>query len=310
MSGARIHHGLGTVERAPTVVSVGFFDGVHRGHQTMIHQAVRLAHDRGLRSAVVTFDRHPMEVVRPGSQPPLLMTAQRRTQTLARSGVDLVVVVPFDDELRHLPPAAFVDKVLMGPLDAAAVIVGANFRFGHRATGDVATLTELGQARGFTARGVSLLEVDGVTVSSTVIRAAVGDGSVDRAAAFLGRPHLLDGIVVRGDRRGAQLGFPTANLAVPERVAVPGNGVYAGHFFSPDGAPHPCVTNVGQRPTFSGAGVRVESHLLDHDADLYGMQAAVDFRHRLRGEQRFDGPDDLVRQIREDVVAARRLLQV
>lgn len=308
MTVAPVHHGLASVERAPTAVSIGFFDGVHRGHQSMIRQAVDVAHRRGLRSAVVTFDRHPMEVVRPGSQPPLLMTPERRTDTLARLDVDLVVVIPFDDELRHLTPAAFVDKILMAPLDAAAVVVGGNFRFGHRAEGDVAALTELGHARGFSARGVSLLEIDGVTVSSTEIRAAVSEGAVERASTFLGRPHVLDGIVVRGDQRGADLGFPTANLAVPERVAVPANGVYAGRFRLPDGSAHDCVTNVGLRPTFGGTGVQVEAHLLDADLDLYGMQAAVDFRHRLRGEQRFDGPDALVDQIGRDVAAARALL--
>jgi riboflavin kinase/FMN adenylyltransferase len=289
-------------------VSIGFFDGAHRGHQSIIHTAVKRARDDGLRSVVVTFDRHPMEVVRPGSQPPLLMTAERRAHSLANLGADLVVLLPFDDDLRHSKPDAFVDRVLMGPVSAQAVIVGTNFRFGHRAAGDVATLAELGAGRGFEAVGVTLLEVDGVTVSSTEIRGAIAAGDVRRAAQFLGRPHLLDGIVVRGERRGAGLGFPTANLAIPDRLAIPANGVYAGLFHLPDGRTFPSVTNVGERPTFSGRDVRVEAHLIDTDEDLYGISAGVDFRHRLRGEQRFSGPDELVTQIRRDVDEARRLL--
>ena len=308
MTSTTIATQLDTVESAPSVVSIGLFDGVHRGHRSIISQAVARADEDGHRSVVVTFDRHPMEVVQPGTQPPLLMTKERRARTLAGLGVDLVVLLPFDDDLRHSKPAAFVDRVLMGPLDARAVIVGANFRFGHRAAGDVATLTELGQARGFRTVGVSLLEIDGVTVSSTEIRTAVAAGDVERAAAMLGRPHIVDGIVVRGDRRGAQLGFPTANLAVSERLAVPAVGVYAGHFRTGDGRSFPSVTNIGQRPTFSGQDVRVEAHLIDADEDLYGTNAALDFRHHLRGEQRFSGPDALVAQIRRDVDEARRLL--
>lgn len=196
----------------------------------------------------------------------------------------------------------------MGPLDARSVIVGANFRFGHRAEGDVHILSELAAARGFSAIGVSLLEIDGVMVSSSEIRTAVAAGDVERAAVLLGRPHTLDGIVVRGDRRGAGLGFPTANLAVSERIAVPANGVYAGAFSLPDGRIFDCVTNVGQRPTFSGQDVRVEAHLIDAEEDLYGISAAVDFRHRLRGEERFSGPDELIAQIRRDVDEARRRL--
>ena len=308
MTSGTIYSGLGDIGPAPSIVSIGFFDGVHRGHQSIIQQAVERASAEGVRSAVVTFDRHPMEVVRPGSQPSLLMTKERRAWTLAGLGVDLVVIVPFDDELRHSTPAAFVDRALMGPLQARAVIVGANFRFGHGAAGDVATLAQLGQSRGFRAVGVPLLQARDVTVSSTEIRTALAEGVVERATTMLGRPHIMDGIVVRGDRRGMELGFPTANLTVSERLAVPALGVYAGYFHLRDGRSFPCVTNVGQRPTFSGKDVRIEAHLLDADEDLYGMNAAVDFRHHLRGERRFAGPEALVAQIGRDVDEARRLL--
>jgi riboflavin kinase / FMN adenylyltransferase len=309
MAEPRIVSGLAEVEPGPSVVSIGFFDGVHRGHQSIISRAVRVAESRGVRSVVVTFDRHPMEVVNPGSQPKLLMTLQRRARTLSAQHVDLVVVMPFDDALRHLPPDEFVDHVLVEPLQAERVIVGSNFRFGHRAAGDVQVLADLGPQRGFTAEGVTLLELDGVVISSTEIRAAIDVGDVEHATRMLGRPHIVDGVVVRGDQRGATLGFPTANLQAGRRVAVPALGVYAGVAHLQDGTRTPCVTNVGVNPTFGGQALRVEAHLLDWEGDLYGHAIGIDFRHRIRDEQRFDGVDALVTQIRADADAARRLLR-
>ena len=310
MADARVVRGLDEVSPAASVVSIGFFDGVHRGHQTIIARAVRAAERLGVRSVVVTFDRHPMEVVKPGTQPKLLQTLARRARTLAEQAVDLVVVLPFDDGLRHLPPDAFIDHVLVEPLHARRVVVGTNFRFGHKATGDVASLAEAGESRGFTAEGVTLLTLDGTVISSTEIRAAIDRGDVDVATRMLGRPYLVDGIVVHGDHRGAGLGFPTANLQISRRVAVPARGIYAGVFTLPDGAAHPCVTSVGVNPTFGGQELRVEAHLLDFSGDLYGREAAVDFRHRLRDEERFDSIDALVAQIGADADEARRLLQV
>ncbi|MDP8978398.1 MAG: bifunctional riboflavin kinase/FAD synthetase [Actinomycetota bacterium] len=295
------------VAPAPSVVVIGFFDGVHLGHRAIIERAVGAAAERGIRSVVVTFDRHPMEVVRPGSQPRLLMTLARRAATLAACGVDLVVVLPFDDELRHLPPEGFVDRVL-GSLSARRVVVGANFRFGHKAAGDVTTLRELGAARGFEVDGVGLRELDGVVISSTEVRTAVEKGDVRRAARLLGRPYLVEGVVVRGDRRGETLGFPTANLQVSRRVAVPARGIYAGLFHTQDARAHRCVTSVGVNPTFGGQDLRVESFLLDFRGDLYGASAGVDFRHRIREERRFAGPEELVTWIRGDVARARALL--
>lgn len=309
MSG-RIVFGLDEVGAAPSVVSIGFFDGVHRGHQTIIKRAVRVAEQRGLRSVVVTFDRHPMEVVAPGSEPRMLMTRARRAQALAEQGVDLVVVLPFTDELRHFSAEEFVDHVLAGPLAAQHVVVGANFRFGHKASGDVALLTDLGPMRGFTAEGVTLLELDGVVISSTEIRAAVDRGDVGLAARMLGRPHLVEGVVVRGDQRGAGLGFPTANVQVDRRIAIPARGIYAGMATLPDGREVPHATNVGVNPTFDGSELRVEAYLLDFDEDVYGCHLAVDFRHRLRDEERFERVEDLVARIHEDVALARRLLGV
>jgi len=289
------------------VVSIGFFDGVHRGHQSIIRRAVRSGHELGVRSVVVTFDRHPMEVVNPGSQPKLLMTLSRRARTLAEQGVDLVVVLAFDDEVRHWPPDEFVDHVLVGPLQAREVVVGANFRYGHKAAGDVLSLSEAGPGKGFRAEGVTLLELDGIAVSSTEIRAAIDRGDVEGAAGMLGRPHLVDGVVVRGDQRGAGLGFPTANLQVDPRVAVPAPGIYAGVFTGPSGT-HACVTSVGHNPTFGGSELRVEAHLLDHAEDLYGVTASVDFRHRIREERHFPSAAALVEEMYNDAAIARRLL--
>ena len=305
---SRVVRDLDDVDAAPSVVSIGFFDGVHRGHQTIIQRAVRAAEKAGVRSVVVTFDRHPMEVVNPGTQPKLLMTLRRRAQTLAEQGVDLVVVLTFDDTLRHLPPAEFVDHVLVEPLHAERVVVGTNFRFGHRAKGNVATLADLGSSRGFTAEGVTLLELDGTVISSTGIRAAMDAGDVQAAAHQLGRSPLVDGVVVRGDARGADLGFPTANLQISKRVAVPAVGIYAGMFSTAGMPPRPCAISVGFNPTFGGQELRVEAYILDFDGDLYGREAALEFRHRLRDERKFDVVDDLVAQIGADVEQVRRLL--
>lgn len=315
-----IVQGLGELGPAPSVVAIGFFDGVHLGHQSIVGRAVGVAAERGVRSVVVTFDRHPMEVVKPGSQPPLLMTLPRRARTLAAQtlttgpgaaagqGVDVVVVLPFDDTLRHASPAAFTDSVLTGPLQAVGVVVGANFRYGHKAAGDLASLDASGAVNGFTAEGVTLMELDGTVVSSTEIRAHVDAGDVKAAARMLGRPHILDGVVVRGDQRGAALGFPTANVQVDPRVAIPGPGVYAGRFHTADGTAHDAAVSIGTNPTFGGQDLRIEAYLLDGSFDLYGMAVAVDFRHRLRRQQHYDGADALVEQMHRDVARARELL--
>jgi len=304
---AQVVRGLDEVDGGPSVVSVGFFDGVHRGHRRIVARAVQRAADRGVRAVVVTFDRHPMEVVRPGSQPPLLMTLPRRARTLASLAVDLVVVLPFDDDLRHLPPDDFVDHVLVDPLGAVEVVVGENFTYGHKAAGDVGTLVETGPSHGFRAEGVTLLELDGEAVSSTRIRRHVDVGEVEAAARLLGGPHVVDGVVVRGDQRGAGLGFPTANLLVDPRVAVPAPGVYAGRFHTPD-AERDAVVSVGTNPTFGGAELRVEAHLPGVEADLYGVNAALDFRHRIREQRTYDRVDDLVTQMHLDTAEALRLL--
>ncbi|MEE8603316.1 bifunctional riboflavin kinase/FAD synthetase [Euzebya tangerina] len=311
---AEIAVGLDAVKPAESVVVIGFFDGVHRGHQSLITRAVRAADQQGIRCVVVTFDRHPLEVVNPGARPPLLMTLDQRLRALAALEVDLVVALPFDDELRHREPGDFITHVLGGPLQARHVVVGANFRFGHRAAGDVTTLADIGPLLDFTSEGVTLLELDDTIVSSTQIRAALERGDVEQAARWLGRPYVMEGIIARGDQRGRLLGFPTANLHVDERAAVPADGVYAGRFRLPESGPdhrtwHPCAISVGTNPTFAGiTAVRIEANLLDWSGELYGVDAALAFTHRLRGQVKFDAVDDLVAQMTLDVARARELL--
>lgn len=296
------------VPAGPSVVTIGNFDGVHRGHRVLLRRAVDAAHEREVRSVAVTFDPHPAAVLRPGSQPPALQTVGDRCRTILEVGIDLVVVLPFTLELSRQSAEDFVAQVLAGPLRAVRVIVGTNFRFGHKAAGDVVTLVELGEVHDFEVEAVGLLQMEGPPISSTAIRAHLLDGDVDWATAALGRPHRVVGTVVAGDGRGRTIGVPTANLEVVAGLLVPGNGVYAGEL-DVDGVAHPCVTNVGTRPTFDGLGVRVEAHVLDapEGFDVYGREVAVTFRHRLREERRFDGVDALVAQIRADLDAARAL---
>lgn len=291
----------------PSVVTIGAFDGVHRGHQTLVRRAVDAARQRGVRSVAMTFDPHPAAVVRPGSEPPLLQTLPDRVAGLDAAGVDEVVVLQFTRELASLGPHEFLEEVLVGRLAPVKVVVGTNFRFGHRAAGDVVVLAEGGERHGYEVEAVTLLELDGEPISSSTVRERLAAGDVAWSTKALGRPHEVVGEVVPGDGRGRTIGVPTANVAVGDGLLVPGNGVYAGHARLGERR-WPCVTNVGTRPTFDGTGVTVESHLLDADVELYGERLAVSFEHRLRGEQKFDGPDELVAQIRRDLDEARDLL--
>ena len=307
---AHVAGGLEEVAPEPSVVTIGNFDGVHRGHRTLLRRTVEAARARGLRSIAVTFDPHPAAVVRPGSEPTPLQPLDARIAELAATGVDLVLVLPFTRELSTLSPDAFVARVLAEGLRARRVVVGTNWRFGHRAAGDVVTLVEAGEAHGFEVEAVGLLEVDGVAISSSAIRTHLLEGDVAWAVRALGRPHTVAGEVVAGDGRGRTIGVPTANLALDAPVVVPAAGVYAGHAFVA-GDTLPCVTNVGVRPTFDQHGPAVvETHLIDVDRDLYGVRLTVGFEHRLRAEQRFDAVEALVAQISHDVARARSLLGV
>ena len=295
------------------VATIGVFDGVHRGHQRVVARARQIAQEMQLPLVVITFDPHPDEVIRPGSHPPFLTTPRRQAELLAGLGADAVCVLPFSLEFSRLTPDDFVRAVLAERLHAAAVVVGDDFRFGHKAAGDVPLLAELGQKYDFTAEGVPLLGSDGVTMSSTWIRRRLSAGDVAGAAAGLGRPHRVDGVVVRGHMRGRALGFPTANLETQPHTATPADGVYAGTLIrlDLDGTEvtrWPAAISVGTNPTFDGTDRTVEAYALDRDdLDLYGTHAAIEFIARLRGNTRFDSVEALVAQMREDVATARTL---
>ena len=298
---------------AGCIATIGVFDGVHRGHQRVVARAEQVAEERNLPLVVITFDPHPDEVIRPGSHPPFLTTPRRQAELLAGMGADAVFVLPFSVEFSQLSPDEFVRIVLSDRLHAAAVVVGEDFRFGRKAAGDVPLLMQLGEKYDFTAEGVPLLTADGVTMSSTYIRGRLAAGDVAGAAAALGRPHRVEGVVVRGHMRGRALGFPTANLEVPSHTATPADGVYAGALISLDldGAElarWPAAISVGTNPTFDGTDRTVEAYALDRDdLDLYGTHAAIEFTARLRGNTKFDSVQALVAQMREDVEAARAL---
>ncbi len=292
-----------------SVVTIGVFDGVHKGHQATIGHAVARARELGLQSVVVTFDPHPAEVVRPGSHPTVLTEPARKAELIEALGADVLCVVPFTPEFSRLSAEAFVHDVLVEHLHAAQVVVGDNFRFGHRAAGDVALLERLGRTFGFAVEGAPLVAEAGTVFSSTYIRSCVDAGDVGAAAAALGRPHRLEGVVVRGDQRGRELGFPTANLLCHRYAAVPADGIYAA-WMIPRGQRQrlAAAVSIGTNPTFSGRERRVEAYALDFDGDLYGERLALDFVAHLRGQVRFDSVEPLVAQIAEDVERTRRAL--
>jgi riboflavin kinase/FMN adenylyltransferase len=300
-------HDLAELAPTPSVVTIGNFDGVHRGHRALLRRTVDTAADNGWRSVALTFDPHPAAVLRPGTEPPRLQPLAARVAALTAAGIDQVVVLPFTRELSARSPEAFVTDVLTGPLDARRVVVGTNFRFGHRAAGDVVALVELGDEHGFSVEAVGVVELDGEALSSTAVRRHLETGDVGWVTRALARPYTVVGEVVHGDGRGRTIGVPTANVRPPADLHVPGDGVYAGHL-GVDGVRHPCVTNVGVRPTFDGTTRSVEAHVLDAEVELYGRTVEVSFEHRLRGERRFDGPDALVAQIHHDLDEARRRL--
>jgi len=297
-----------------TAVTIGAYDGVHRGHRAVIATLQRLAGERGLKTAVVTFDRHPASVVRPESAPLLLTDLDQKLELLADLGVDYTLVVHFDEARSKEPAAEFVEEVLAGCLNAKVVAVGEDFHFGHRRSGNVELLRTMGADLGFDVVGHQLVGLDGAgpdePVSSTRVRAALRAGELDAANDMLGRHHEVRGVVGHGDGRARDLGYRTANVAVPESICLPADGIYAGWYLRPDGAPHPAAISLGRRPTFyEYADTSVlEAHLLDFDGDLYHEAARVQFVARLRDELKFDSVDALVEQMGLDVARARTLL--
>jgi riboflavin kinase/FMN adenylyltransferase len=314
----------------PSVVTIGVFDGVHLGHRALLDAARRRSTERGLTGAwvpvvAVTFDPHPNEVVREGSHPPLLATVDHRVQLLHDAGADAVVVLPFTPELAQLTPEEFARQVLAERLHAVAVVVGRNFRFGHRASGTVDTLAGLGQQLGFEVDVVDLITGQGdggeVAWSSSYVRQCVKEGDVEAASAVLGRLHRITGTVVPGDHRGRGLGYPTANLALSRHAAVPADGVYAGWLIrlsrdadsaGPDGSGDdrwPAAISIGTNPTFDGETRRVEAYVLGRDdLDLYGLDVGLEFQARLRPTLRFDSVEELVAQMADDVARTAQIV--
>ncbi len=298
-----------------SVVTVGEYDGVHRGHRTVISEMHRMAAERGCTTAVVTFDRHPASVVRPKSAPLLLCDLDHKLELLAETGVDYTLVVEFDERQAAVPAEDFARQVLVDCLSARAVVVGADFHFGQGRRGNVDTLRAVGEANDYEVVGLPLVKQitgDGEVISSTSIRSALAVGDVERAQRLLGRPFEVRGMVTSGDRRGRAIGFPTANLPTTPDLQVPADGVYAAWYTRPDGTQYPAAVNVGKRPTFYEFAERslIEAHLIGFRGDLYDEPARLSFVARLRGERRFDGVDELTTQLRKDVEDAAKILSV
>ncbi|HEY8218380.1 MAG TPA: bifunctional riboflavin kinase/FAD synthetase [Acidimicrobiia bacterium] len=308
-----------TPDPAGSVVTIGAYDGVHLGHQAVLRLVRELADARGLAATCLTFDRHPAEVVRPESAPKLLTTLEQKLELIAATGyVDTTCVLTFDEKRSHEPAEEFVREVLVEGLRARLVVVGVDFHFGYRRHGNVALLEQMGRELGFEVLGLGLVPVEGdpggVPYSSTAIRELLAAGDVAGAARLLGRPprpHEVRGTVEHGDGRGRELGFPTANIGVPNRICLPADGIYAGTYVDAEGVERPCAISLGRRPTFYEGADRslLEAHLLDFDGDLYDEPAKVRFVDRIRAEERFDSVDALVAQMRRDVEDARAVLR-
>ena len=320
----------------PTVVTIGVFDGVHRGHQRVLGRAVEIAREKDALAVVVTFDPHPASVVRPDAVPPLLATVERRVELFERYGADAVVVVPFDKERSRESAEDFVREIVKN-LRPVAIVVGDDFRFGHKAAGDINLLRSLGAELGFEVEGLhreapapvptadpafgqpsgpsgARQEVQVSAVSSTAVRDRLGQGDVAGAGDLLGHPFRFDGVVVEGAHRGRELGFPTANVPGAAAMALPADGVYAGwlrvhDLDGPGVTVMPAAVSVGTNPQFGHEPRRVESYVLDRDdLDLYGHQVEVEFVDRVRGQERFDSVDALISQMAADVERVRQIL--
>lgn len=299
----------------PSAVTIGKFDGVHVGHRAVIAHLERAAREQGLVSTVVTFDRHPLDVIDPGKVPPALTSIAQRRELLDDVGVDATLLLRFDQELQSKSPEAFVSEILVDTLHAKLVFVGSDFRFGAKGAGDVALLRELGEQHGFSVELIDDVDlVDDVRpdgerrVSLTWIRELLGDGRVAEAARLLGREHAVRSVVVHGNERGRAMGYPTANLDPASEGFVPADGVYAARVLH-DGTVYPAAVSVGNNPTFEGVPAKqIEAHLLDVDIDLYGDTISVLFVSYVRGMVKFDSMDELAEQMRQDDRDIRTLL--
>ncbi len=293
----------------PTCLAIGAFDGVHRGHQQVLRRLVRTAQAKGYRAAALTFFPLPKQVVRPPKPQFYLTSSDERARLLHQLGVELVITHPFNKEGMSIRAADFVDQ-LVTHLNVREIWVGPDFALGYQREGDVPFLQVEGQKKGFVVRTVDFITVGGMVVKSTLVRQAVSKGRVEEASRFLGRPFCVPGRVVHGDGRGRQIGFPTANLEVWEQHAAPARGVYAAQARLNDDC-FPAAVNIGTRPTFSASEqIYVEAHLLDFQGDLYGQEIALEFVGRIRDEVKFKDLDHLLVQLEQDVVEARRLVEL
>ena len=295
-------------------MTVGEYDGVHRGHRTVVAEMHRMAAERGCATAVVTFDRHPATIVRPESAPLLLCDLEHKLELLAETGVDYTLVVEFTEEQAQVKAETFAQQILVDCLQARAVIVGADFHFGKGRRGNVETLKVVGDECGYEVVGLPLVKQltgEGEVISSTSIRSALTDGDVEKAHRLLGRPFEVRGVVTPGDRRGRTIGFPTANLPTTPDLQVPADGVYAAWYIREDGTQYPAAVNIGKRPTFYDYADRslIEAHLIGFRGDLYGEIAKVRFVRRLRGEKKFEGIEQLQEQLGKDVADAAKCLE-
>ena len=294
----------------PSVVTVGFFDGVHLGHQQVLRRTVEAAKERRARSVAVTFDRHPREILTPGSEPRLLTTVERKAALIDGCGIDVLVVLAFTQELSEVTAEDFVRDVLVAGLHAVHARVGANFTFGHKAAGTVETLASVGAPLGMTADEVELFTIDGRVVSSSSIRESLADGDLVWPTVALGRRFSVDGEVVPGAGRGKGLGYPTANLRTWPRLLLPGQGIYAGVAELFDGSRYAAAIDVGTNPTFGVEPLHVEAFLLDFpEEELRGQQLSVEFWERVRDEVRFESVDELVAAIADDVERTRQIVR-
>lgn len=305
---------LADLNLPPIVLTIGVFDGVHLGHQALIKGAVDSARAQGFQAVVMSFDPHPDSVIFPNRPLLYLNDLADKAAYIAQTGADVLVIQPFTLEFSRTPAEEFISK-LTRVARVKEIHVGEDFAFGHKAKGDVAFLREVGPQLGFTVKSLAPLEVDGEVVKSSRIRNFILEGAVDEAARLLGRAHSLKGEVIHGNERGRLIGFPTANLAVADRFAVPGNGVYAtmttflDEQGQPKEAPRPSVTNIGTRPTFDNGVRSVETFVLDWSGDLYGQTIRVEFIKRLREERKFAGIDAIRAQLAQDVENGRQALK-
>ncbi len=284
-----------------SVVTVGTFDGVHRGHQAIVHYLLQRAEAQDGTSTLISFDPHPRSVVH--EQPvPLLTTLEERAQVLDRLGLDRLVVIPFTESFAQLEPVEYVEEVLVGRIGLQEITIGYDHRFGKKRKGDVDLLRKLGETHGFSVDVIPAQEVDHEVVSSSKIRTLLqAEGDAEEAEAMLGRPYRLQGTVARGEGRGRQIGYPTANIDLQDaRKLTPKRGVYAVRVVLPDGSVHGGMLNIGRRPTFEGMDVTIEVHIFEFDDSIYGETLSVEFLQRVRDEQKFDSAEDLVVQLSED----------